>query len=112
MPRRLGMARAMGLALTGAPLMAPQAADWGLIWKSYDAADLMPEAHALAAEFAAGPTMAYAGTKALMTRAATNDLDAHLDEEAAMQQACGRSNDYAEGVRAFLAKRPAEFTGK
>ena len=112
LPRRLGMARAMGLALTGAPLMAPQAAEWGLIWKSYDAADLMPEAHALAAEFAAGPTMAYAGTKSLMKRATNNDFDAHLDDEAAMQQACGQSDDYAEGVRAFLAKRPPEFTGK
>jgi len=106
------MARAMGLALTGSPLMAPQAAEWGLIWKSYDAADLMPEAHALAAEFAAGPTVAYAGAKTLMKRAANHDFDAHLDDEAAMQQACGRSDDYAEGVRAFLAKRPAEFTGK
>jgi 2-(1,2-epoxy-1,2-dihydrophenyl)acetyl-CoA isomerase len=112
LPRRLGMARAMGLALTGAPLMAPQAAEWGLIWKSYDAADLMPEAHALAAKFAAGPTMAYAGTKSLMKRATNYDFDAHLDDEAAMQQACGQSDDYAEGVRAFLAKRPPEFTGK
>jgi 2-(1,2-epoxy-1,2-dihydrophenyl)acetyl-CoA isomerase len=112
LPRRLGMARAMGLALTGMPLMASQAAEWGLIWKTYDAADLMPKAQALAAEFAAGPTMAYAGTKALMMRAANQDFDAHLDDEAAMQQVCGRSNDYAEGVRAFLAKRPAEFTGK
>ena len=112
LPRRLGMARAMGLALTGAPLMAPQAAEWGLIWKSYAAADLMPEAHALAAEFAAGPTMAYAGTKTLMKHAANHDFDAHLDNEAAIQQACGQSDDYAEGVRAFLAKRPAQFTGK
>ena len=112
LPRRLGMARAIGLALTGESLSGSNAAEWGLIWKSCDAADLMPEAHALTTEFAAGPTMAYAGTKALIKRAANHDFDAHLDNEAAMQQACGRSDDYAEGVRAFLAKRPAKFTGK
>ena len=72
----------------------------------------MPEANALAAKFAAGPTMAYAGTKTLMKHAANHDFDAHLDNEAAIQQACGQSDDYAEGVRAFLAKRPAQFTGK
>ena len=112
LPRRLGMARAMGLALTGAPLMASQAAEWGLIWKCYADDALMPAAHELVETFAAGPTLAYAGTKTLMQRAASHDFDSHLDAEAAMQQACGRSDDYAEGVRAFLAKRPAEFTGR
>jgi len=111
LPRRLGMARAMGLALTGEALFGSQAAEWGLIWKSYDDAELMPAAHDLVTKFASGPTAAYARTKKLMQAAASNSFDGHLDDEAVMQQACGRSDDYAEGVRAFLAKRPAEFTG-
>ena len=111
LPRQIGMARAMGLALTGEALSGSQAAEWGLIWKSYDDAELMPAAHDLVTKFASGPTAAYAGTKKLMQAAASNSFDGHLDDEAVMQQACGRSDDYAEGVRAFLAKRPAEFTG-
>ena len=111
LPNRVGLARAMGLALTGDPLDATEAAQWGLIWKSCPDEELMPTATALAANFANGPTAAYAGTKSLMRAALFNSLDAHLDAEAQEQQKAGRSNDYAEGVRAFLAKRPANFTG-
>jgi len=111
LPRRLGMVRAMGLALTGEVLSGSQAAEWGLIWKSYDEAELMSAAYELVTKFAAGPTAAYAGTKKLMQAAAGNLFDEHLDDEAIVQQACGRSDDYAEGVRAFLAKRPAKFIG-
>ena len=111
LPNRVGLARAMGLALTGDPLDATEAVQWGLIWKSCPDEELMPTATALAANFANGPTAAYAGTKSLMRAALSNSLDAHLDAEAQEQQKAGRSNDYAEGVRAFLAKRPANFTG-
>lgn len=112
LPRLLGPQRAMGLALTAQPLPARQAADWGLIWQCLPDDALMPEARALAARLAAGPTFGYAQTKRAMQAAATNTLDAHLDLEAALMKACGESADYAEGVAAFLDKRPAEFTGK
>jgi len=109
LPARIGQARAMALALTGAPVTAEQAADWGMIWQCHDDAALMPAAEALVSQLAAGPTAAYAATKSLVQDAAANSLSEQLDAEAAAQQALGRSADYAEGVRAFLAKRPARF---
>ena len=111
LPARIGQARAMALALTGAPVTAEQAADWGMIWQCHDDAALMPAAEALVSQLAAGPTAAYAATKSLVQDAAANSLSDQLDAEAAVQQALGRSADYAEGVRAFLAKRPARFGG-
>jgi len=111
LPARIGQARAMALALTGAPVTAEQAADWGMIWQCHDDAALMPAAEALVSQLAAGPTAAYAATKSLVQDAAANSLSDQLDAEAAAQQALGRSADYAEGVRAFLAKRPAHFGG-
>ena len=111
LPARIGQARAMALALTGAPVTAEQAADWGMIWQCLDDAALMPAAEALVSQLAAGPTAAYAATKSLVQDAAANSLSDQLDAEAAAQQALGRSADYAEGVRAFLAKRPARFGG-
>jgi len=111
LPNRVGLARAMGLALMGDPLDAPQAAQWGLIWKNYPDEELMPAATALAANFASGPTAAFAGTKSLMRAALSSSLASHLDSEAQEQRKAGRSNDYAEGVRAFLAKRSPNFRG-
>ena len=111
LPARIGQARAMALALTGAPVSAEQAADWGMIWQCHDDAALMPAAEGLVSQLAAGPTAAYAATKSLVQDAAANSLSEQLDAEAAAQQALGRSADYAEGVRAFLAKRPARFGG-
>lgn len=112
LPRLLGPQRAMGLALTAQALPARQAADWGLIWQCLPDDALMPEARALATRLAAGPTFGFAQTKRAMQAAATNTLDAHLDLEADLMKACGESTDYAEGVAAFLDKRPAEFTGR
>jgi len=112
LPRLIGAQRAMGLALTAQPLPAQQAADWGLIWQCLPDDQLMTEARGLARKLAAGPTFGYAQTKRAMQAAATNPLDTHLDLEAELMKACGESADYAEGVAAFLDKRPAEFTGK
>ncbi len=111
LPARIGQARALALALTGAPVTAEQAADWGMIWECHDDAVLMPAAEGLVSQLAAGPTAAYAATKSLVRDAAGNSLSDQLDAEAVAQQALGRSADYAEGVRAFLAKRPARFGG-
>lgn len=110
--RILGEPRAKALALTAEPLPAEKAADWGLIWKAVDDADLMAEATRLAHSLAAGPTLGLGLTKRLIQGAATNTLDEQLDLERDLQQQAGRSADYAEGVTAFLEKRPARFTGK
>jgi 2-(1,2-epoxy-1,2-dihydrophenyl)acetyl-CoA isomerase len=110
--RILGEPRAKALALTAEPLPAEKAADWGLIWKAVDDADLIAEATKLASSLAAGPTLGLGLTKRLIQAAATNSLDEQLDMERDLQQQAGRSADYAEGVTAFLEKRPARFTGK
>lgn len=109
---KLGRARAMGLALTSEPLTAAKAADWGLIWKAVPDSELMDTARGLAAQLSEGPTFGYARTKDAIDAAATNTLDAQLDYEAALMKLCGEHPDYAEGVAAFLDKRPPKFTGK
>lgn len=109
--RILGEPRAKALALTAEPLPAQTAADWGLIWKAVEDADLMDQAQTLARSLAAGPTLGLGLTKRLIQAAATNDLDAQLDMERDCQQTAGRSADYAEGVTAFLEKRKPTFRG-
>ena len=110
--RLLGPARAKALAMTGAPIQAAQAEEWGMIWKAVPAGDLMTEARALAEKLAHGPTFGLARTKKAINAAATNNFDAQLDLEAQFQKDCGASDDYAEGVTAFLNKRQPEFSGQ
>ncbi|MEM9197505.1 MAG: 2-(1,2-epoxy-1,2-dihydrophenyl)acetyl-CoA isomerase PaaG [Pseudomonadota bacterium] len=110
--RHLGPARARALALTAEPLAAERAADWGLIWKCLPDAALMEEARSLAARLAAGPTFGLAQIKRALDAAAVNDLPTQLALEAELQRACGHASDYAEGVSAFLEKRPAVFSGQ
>jgi 2-(1,2-epoxy-1,2-dihydrophenyl)acetyl-CoA isomerase len=112
LPRLVGQARAMGLALTGQPVPADQAEAWGMIWKAVDDADLAAEAAALVDRFAAAPTRGLAATKRALRAAFTSDLDAQLDLERDLQRALGATADYQEGVAAFLAKRPPVFTGR
>ena len=112
LPRRVGMARAMGLALTATPLSAADAEAWGLIWKRYEDDALLQAARAMAEQLASGPTAAFASTKMLMQRAATADIETQLDHEARAQKLCATSTDYTEGVRAFLEKRAPRFTGQ
>ncbi len=107
----LGRARALPLALTSEPLSAQKAEAWGLIWKALPDDELMTSARDMAAKLAAGPTFGYARTKQAMDAAATNTLDEHLELEADLMKLCGEHPDYAEGVSAFLDKRPANFTG-
>ena len=110
--RHLGEARAKALALTAEPLPAETAADWGLIWKCVDDAELQAQAEALAERFANGPATAYALTKQLIHAASTNSLDEQLDMERNFQREAGWSDDYREGVAAFLQKRKADFRQK
>ncbi|MCP5283240.1 MAG: 2-(1,2-epoxy-1,2-dihydrophenyl)acetyl-CoA isomerase [Rhodoferax sp.] len=110
LPQRLGLARAMGLALTGDKLSATQARDWGMIWDIAD--DPLEAAMALAERLATLPTKALVATRQLLRSASTHSLDAHLDVERDTQSAMGATHDYIEGVSAFLQKRPAAFTGQ
>ena len=112
LPHLIGEARAKGLALTGMPLPAKKAVDWGLIWEVYADDVLMDEARRLTAKLAAGPTLGLSLTKACIQAAATNSLSDHLEIEADAMKTCGESADYAEGVSAFLQKRPTEFQGR
>lgn len=110
--RHLGEARAKALTLMAHPLPAEEAADWGLIWRAVDDDRLMDEVLTLAASFAKGPTRAYALTKEAIQAASSNDLDAQLGVEIRLQREAGRTEDYREGVAAFLQKRQPAFKGK
>ncbi len=112
LPRILGEPRAKALALLAEPLGADQAESWGLIWKAVDDADLQDQAMEIALKLAAGPTVGLGLTKQLIQQAGDRSLDAQLDAERDAQRQAGRTADYAEGVTAFLEKRPAEFHGK
>lgn len=111
LPRLIGPARARGLAFTAQPLSAKDAEDWGLIWKAVADDQLMTQAREMAERLANGPTLGYASTKRAIDAAASNSLEDHLELEATLMKACGESADYAEGVSAFLEKRPPSFTG-
>ena len=108
----IGEARAKAIMMTGMPVSAEKAEEWGLIWKVVDDALLMEEACAMAANLAQGATIGLGMTKSLVHAASTNTLDRQLDLERDTQREVGRTPDYAEGVSAFLEKRPARFTGK
>ncbi len=112
LPRLAGQARALGLALTGDPLPAATAADWGLIWKCVEDEKLAEEANALIAKFASAPTRGLAETKKLIRTAFARPLDEQLDLERDRMRELGRSDDYREGVDAFLTKRKPSFKGK
>lgn len=112
LPRMVGSTRAMGLALLGGPLSAEQAVSWGLIWEVTDDADLSKVAGDVARSLAAGPTAGFAKTKRAINESGGNSLDTQLDLERDLQRAAGYSDDYAEGVAAFLAKRPPVFKGQ
>jgi len=112
LPRLVGRARAMGLALLGDKLPAERAEAIGLIWKAVDDDDLMTEAMALARHLAAQPTKGLAMIKQAINASLGNDLDTQLDLERDLQRIAGRTTDYQEGVNAFLEKRTPRFQGK
>jgi 2-(1,2-epoxy-1,2-dihydrophenyl)acetyl-CoA isomerase len=112
LPRLLGHARAMGVALLGEKLSAEQAEQWGLIWKAVDDDQLMPFALQTVKGLAQGPTRGYGLLKKAFNASWGNSLDAQLDLERDLQREAGLSQDYREGVAAFMQKRKPEYKGK
>jgi len=112
LPRLIGEARARAIAMTAEPVPAEVAAAWGMIWKVVDDDALQQEAEALAQHLATQPTQGLALTKRAFAASAANTLDEQLDLERDLQREAGRTPDYAEGVRAFMGKRPPRFTGQ
>jgi 2-(1,2-epoxy-1,2-dihydrophenyl)acetyl-CoA isomerase len=112
LPRLVGSARAMGLALLGDKLSAEQAAQWGLIWRCVEDAEFASTIDTLAKQFAAAPTKGLARTKQALYASWENTLEQQLDIERDYQRELGFSADYAEGVAAFTAKRTPNFSGR
>ncbi|MCS4502702.1 2-(1,2-epoxy-1,2-dihydrophenyl)acetyl-CoA isomerase PaaG [Arhodomonas aquaeolei] len=112
LPRLVGHARAMGLAMLGDKLSADQAEAWGMIWRVVDDEQLAAEADALARHLAGQPTKGLSLIKRAINASWHNDLDQQLDLERDLQRAAGRTDDYREGVAAFMDKRDPQFQGK
>jgi len=111
LPRLLGQARALGLALTGEPLPAEKAAEWGLIWKAVDDEQLDAEVDTVATKLAALPPLGLAAIKQIVRTSWSRTLDEELDLQRDEMRRLGFTQDYREGVAAFLEKRTPNFTG-
>lgn len=112
LPRMVGRARALGMALLGEKISADEAADWGLIWKAVDDDALAAEGDAVLQKLAKGPTRGLGLIRNAVQNAFTHTLDTQLDWEREYQRDAGSTADFAEGVSAFLEKRPANFRGR
>lgn len=111
LPQRVGMARAMGLAMLADKLPAETAAQWGLIWQVVDDAELETSVSKLAAQLATMPTKALVRTRQAMHAAPMHTLEQQLSMEGGLMRELGWSPDFAEGVAAFMEKRSPRFTG-
>ncbi|HEX8571543.1 MAG TPA: 2-(1,2-epoxy-1,2-dihydrophenyl)acetyl-CoA isomerase PaaG [Allosphingosinicella sp.] len=112
LPRLVGQARALGLALTAEPLSAEKAAEWGLIWKAVEDERLDEEVDSLAARFAEAPTRGLGRIKKMIRESWGHSLDEELDLQRDAMRELGFGDDYREGVAAFMEKRKPNFTGR
>lgn len=112
LPRLVGSARAMGLAMLAEKLTAEDAERWGLIWKVFDDGELLSQSMDIARQLASGPTKGYGLIKNALLASPGNSLDAQLDLERDLQHKAGQSEDYREGVSAFMQKRKPVFKGR
>ncbi len=112
LPRLVGTARAIGLAFLGDRLGAEQAAQWGLIWRCVDDAELASTVDQLAKQLAQAPTRGFARTKNAIYTSGERTLEEQLDLERDYQRELGFTADYAEGVAAFMEKRAPRFSGR
>jgi 2-(1,2-epoxy-1,2-dihydrophenyl)acetyl-CoA isomerase len=112
LPRLVGQARALGLALTGEPLPAETAAEWGLIWKAVDDEALDAEVDAIANKLASLPPLGLAEIKKMIRASWAHTLDQELNHQRDAMRHLGFTDDYREGVAAFLEKRQPKFTGR
>ena len=111
LPRLIGTARAMGLAMLGEKLTAEKAESWGLIWKCVDDTALSAEVNGMARHFASAPTRGLARTKEAIYASSANTLDQQLMLERDFMRELGHTHDNREGVAAFTEKRTPRFEG-
>ena len=112
MPRTMGKAKAMGASLFADKISAEQADKWGLIWEAVSDDTFEEVWHSRANHLANGPTIAYSYLKEALKSSFENDLNSQLTLEAKLQNNCGNTRDFQEGVLAFLQKREAKFEGR
>lgn len=112
LPRTVGMKRAMEVALLGERIDARTAHAWGLVNWVVPAAELGDRTAALTHRLANGPAKAYAGTKRLLERSLGSSIESQLQAEAESFAACAGTEDFVEGVAAFIGKRPPKFQGR
>lgn len=111
LPRLIGRARAMEMALFGEKIYADTALEWGLVNRVVSHDSLLEEAKQYGERLATGPTHALSAMRGLIWQSEDNDFDSQLQAERYAQRTAGRSPDFREGVKAFLEKRPAQFAG-
>ena len=112
LPRIVGLKRALELTLTNRILSAQEALEWGIVTRIVPEAELLTQAHTLAAQLAAGPTKALGASKRLLHSGWTETLETQMEHESQAIAGMARTADTSEGIKAFLEKRTAEFKGQ